>query len=178
METRKIMFAVPVVLVVLGAAAYAFSSTSGSPNTGETLNWTDIEVEDVRTGDTYRISQFDKPVLVETFAVWCPTCTRQQEEVRKLHEDIGDDFVSVSLDVDPNEDAAKITRHTERHGFDWRYSIAPPEMTASLQKEFGPSVLNPPSAPMILVCEDGKSRKLEFGVKPASKLKAEIENGC
>ena len=65
-------------------------------------DWRDILLRDVISGESFRISDFEgQTVLLESFAVWCPTCTKQQEEVRKLHEQIGDGVISISLDVDP-----------------------------------------------------------------------------
>jgi hypothetical protein len=84
---------------------------------------------------------------------------------------------SVSLNVDPNEDEQQIKEHTQENGFDWRYAVSPTELTRALVQEYGPSMANPPSAPAVLVCENS-TRKLQNGVKPVSKLREEIEEGC
>ena len=80
--------------------------------------WRDINIEDVTTGETFKISDFKgKKVVLETFAVWCSTCTKQQKEIKKLHGRIGEDFVSITVDVDPNdicrdaEDVVEIVVH-------------------------------------------------------------------
>jgi hypothetical protein len=112
---------------------------------------------------------------VETFAVWCTTCTNQQNEVKKFHED--SNVTSVSLNVDPNEDINQIRNHINEYGFDWRYSVAPPKMSRELIKEFGKSIAQPPQAPMVLVCEEG-TRRLPDYVKPASMLEKEVAKGC
>lgn len=163
-----ISFLVLVLLVSIGIALEDSGKT-------ETSDWKEIKLEDVNSGDKFKISELDKPVLVETFAVWCPTCTRQQQEIKKLHE--RSNVTSVSLDVDPNEDQNQIRRHTEQNGFNWRYAISPPEMTRALINEYGNSLANPPSAPAVLVCENS-TRKLQNGVKPVSKLEQEVQEGC
>jgi peroxiredoxin len=132
-------------------------------------------LEDVNSGETFTVAELEKPVLVETFAVWCPTCTNQQREIREFHEQ--SNTTSVSLNVDSNEDEEQITRHTEENGFDWRYAVSPPELTRILVNEYGTTIANPPSAPAILVCENG-TRRLPNGVKPVSKLQEEVEKGC
>lgn len=155
----------------------AFGSTQ-NPGTTGTVNssaWQEVELQDVNSGEPFTVSELEKPLLVETFAVWCPTCTNQQNEIKKLKED--SNVTSVSLDVDPNEDGQQISQHTEENGFDWRYAISPPELTRMLIQEYGSSIANPPSAPVVLVCENG-SRRLSNGVKTASTLQQEIEEGC
>lgn len=161
-------------LAILGLGFQALPESDTGSNSSS-ADWKQIQLKDVSTGETFTVAELEKPVLVESFAVWCPTCTRQQQELKKLHS--GTDVRSVSIDVDPNEDASKVRQHVNRHGFDWRYAIAPSEMTRQLVEEYGNSIAHPPSAPAVLVCENG-TRKLPNGVKPVSKLKEEIEKGC
>jgi len=146
-------------------------------------DWRDIPLRDVISGETFRISDFaDQTVLLESFAVWCPTCTKQQEEIRKLHEQVGGRVISISLDVDPNEDEQLVREHALRNGFDWLYAVAPPELTRALIDSFGTAIVAAPSAPMILICgeesEDQEARLLKRGVKKADRLLEEIQRGC
>jgi thiol-disulfide isomerase/thioredoxin len=136
-------------------------------------NWRDIELTDVE-GNKFKISDFNKPVLLESFAVWCPTCRKQQEKIKELHEEIGDTVISISLDTDPNEDEEQVIEHQNRYGFDWVFVVSPVSVTKSLIDEFGISVVNAPSAPVVLICEDLSARLLERGVKSADELKEEI----
>ena len=160
--------AVLLALIVLGV-----TQETGQPvSQGQ---WQEIELKDVNSGERFKVAQLEKPVLIETFAVWCPTCTKQQTEIKELKEN--SDVTSVSLDVDPNEDEKQIKRHTRENGFKWRYAVSPTELTQMLVNRYGTTVTNPPSAPVILVCENG-SRKLSDGVKSASKLQTEVEKGC
>ena len=134
------------------------------------------ELKDVRTGEKFKISDFsDKPVLLESFAVWCPTCTKQQQEIKKLHEEVGDSVISISLNTDPNEDETRIKEHIEKNGFDWYYSISPVEFTQTLIDEFGIGIVNAPSAPVVLICNN-EARKLDSGVKDVNELKKELES--
>jgi thiol-disulfide isomerase/thioredoxin len=141
--------------------------------------WMDFELENVLNGEKFKISDFrGKKVLLESFAVWCPTCTKQQEIIRNLHRDVGDSVVSVSLDTDSNEDADRVRIHAQSRGFDWRYSVSPTEFTQDLIGEFGPGIVSAPSVPMVLICEDGRFRKLGGGLKGVEELKEEIARGC
>ena len=141
--------------------------------------WMDAELTDVASGDTFRISDFKgKPVLLENFAVWCPVCTRQQQESKKLEQSLGDSIVSVSLDSDQNEDEARIREHIERNGFDWYYAVAPAAVTNSLIDDFGVSFVNVPLAPMVVICGDQTTHRLRNGVKSADELGNSITELC
>ena len=151
-------------------------------NAGNSV-WLNTELTDVRTGESFRISDFEgKPILLETFAVWCPTCTRQQEKIKDFHEEPGyseEDVVSISLNVDPSEDEERVREHIERNGFHWRYAVSPEGATQSLIEDFGVGITSAPSVPMVLICGDLSHRKLGgFGVRSVDELKEEIAAGC
>ena len=138
-------------------------------------DWRGYELTDAVTGEKFHICDFEnKTVLLESFAVWCPTCKKQQDKIKELHEEVGDAVISISIDTDPNEDENKVIEHVNRHGYDWRFTVAPIEFTSALVEEFGISVVNAPGAPVILICEDQSARLLGRGVKSASKLKEDI----
>jgi thiol-disulfide isomerase/thioredoxin len=144
----------------------------------KSVKWTTFKLQDILTGENFKISDHgDKPILIESFAVWCPTCKKQQDEIKKLHENIGDDFVSISLDTDPNEDASQVKSYTKKHGYDWLYAVSPPSLTQSLIDTFGVQIVNAPSAPVVLLCQDGSSKLLQSGLKSASTLQNAI-NSC
>ena len=186
-----------VIFVVLIIGIIGFFSFSGdkqtNTNTDQNTNkisgniniidWKEYELTDINTGKTFKISDFKgTPILLESFAVWCPTCTKQQNIVKKLHEEPGfseEELISISIDTDPSEDEQRIRDHIESNGFTWYYAISPIELTQSLINEFGNSIISAPSVPMILICEDGSFRKLGgFGSRSVDKLKSEIAKGC
>ena len=186
MVDKKIMYSVVAIVIVVAIFFFTGSSSDSSTGLGGEVvqsepagAWVDIELKDVRTGESFRISDFSgTPVLLESFAVWCPTCTRQQKITRDFDEEVGDSVISVSIDTDPNEDESRVLQHVQSNGFNWRYAISPVDLTRSLIDQFGVGVVNAPSVPMILICEDGSVRKLSSGVKSVSKLKEEIKRGC
>jgi thiol-disulfide isomerase/thioredoxin len=160
------------VVIVLGGCANPEVETTGA-------DWMDIPLKDVRTGETFRFSDFKgKPVLLESFAVWCPTCTEQQKKTKELESRVGDVIIHVSLDTDPNEDESIVREHIERNGFDWYYAVSPIELTNILIDEFGLKVVNAPGVPMILICEDQSTRFLRGGIKSPDDLLSEVEKGC
>ena len=157
--------------------------TLGDSNNPETNNegssWMTLTLKDLNSGQSFKLTDFQgKKILLESFAVWCPVCTSQQRNIKKLHEELGDGFVSIALDTDPNEDEDLVKNHAQSNEFDWRYAVAPKAMTQALVDEFGIGIVSAPSAPMILICEDGSTRFLQRGLKSVNELKEELENGC
>src|SRR6185369_5196832 len=77
----------------------------------EAPKWFAASLTDVRSGKTFSLNDFKgKVVLVETMAVWCSNCRTQQQEIKALHEKLGmqDDLVTLSLDIDTNENEADL----------------------------------------------------------------------
>ena len=190
MVNKALVYVGIAIVVLLGIFLVVGGGGDNGSNTNEIPSvqsepvgaWASIELKDVNTQETFRVSDFtDRPLLIESFAVWCPTCTRQQREVKELHEEIGDSVISISVDTDPNEDEARVLQHTEDNGFDWRYVVSPVPFTQALIDQFGIGIVNAPRAPMLLVCnQDGQqlTRQLDSGVKSVSELKQELAQGC
>jgi cytochrome oxidase Cu insertion factor (SCO1/SenC/PrrC family) len=132
-----------------------------------------VALTDVTSGTDFALGDFKgKVVLLEPFAQWCSTCLAQQREVVRLHQLLGDrdDFVSVGLDIDPNEDAAMLREYLAGHGFDWLYAVAPTEVAREIGDLYGSQYLNPPSAPMLVIDSHGEVHPLEVGLKSAESL--------
>jgi thiol-disulfide isomerase/thioredoxin len=140
--------------------------------------WYGVALVDVNTGDTFKVADLrGKVVLVETMAVWCTTCLRQQRQVQALHEKLGEreDLVSLALDIDPNETPEILKVHADRNGFDWHYAVAPIEVAREIDRLYGTQFLNPPSAPMFIIDGHGEVHPLPFGVKSAQVLQEALE---
>jgi len=167
-------------VITLLTLGFVFSGAVSAQEDAQTLDWRDIPFRDVLTGETIRISDFEgKPIILESFAVWCPTCKSQQDQILRLHQSVGDDVISISIDVDPYEDAALIRDHATRNGFNWIYAVAPPELTRALVQEFGTSIVSAPSAPIVIICEDQhEAQLLRRGVKRVDALLEAIDGDC
>lgn len=139
--------------------------------------WLSAELTDVVSGESFSIGQFEQPVLLETFAVWCPKCKAQQDDIVDFHMEEGfseDDVVSISLNVDAGEDADLVKNHAESNGFEWRFAVSPSDVTQSLVDEFGPGIVSAPSVPMVVICPDGTFEKLPTGNKNVEELKEAV----
>ena len=143
----------------------------------ELPDWYDWELTDVNNGTTFRLSdEQGKVILVETMAVWCPKCLSQQQEVSQLLANLGprEDFVSLAINIDPNEDSATVVNYTQQHGFDWRYVVASNELIDEISSLYGAQYLNPPSTPMLIIDKQGQAHTLPFGIKSAADLQAAL----
>lgn len=141
-------------------------------------DWFSVELTDAQTGQSFTMNDYaGKVVLVETMAIWCPTCARQASEVRNLHELLGhpDDLVSVSLDVDPHEDQASLKEYVEELGFEWHFAVAPLEVARALGNLYSAQYLNPPLSPMLIIDRDGQVHQLGYGKKSAETLQKIVE---
>jgi len=163
---------------LLLTACGAHASTPPPEPASDTPEWFDIELTDVQTGETFTMGDYaGKVVLVETMAMWCPNCVVQANEVRELHKllDNPDDLVSVSLDVDVNEDDASLKEYSEGYGFEWHFAIAPLQVARALGNLYTAQYLNPPLSPMLIIDRNGEVHHLEYGKKTAEMLFESVE---
>ena len=160
-------------MVLLVTACDAPASTSDPKPASAKPEWFDYELIDVQTGKTFTMNDYaGKVVLVETMAMWCPNCLFQANEVRKMHKllDNPDDVVSISLDVDVNEDETSLKDYINEYGFEWTFAIAPREVARALGNLYSAQYLNPPLSPMLLIDRNGEVHQLEYGEKSAESL--------
>jgi thiol-disulfide isomerase/thioredoxin len=139
--------------------------------------WFGYSLTDVNTGETFTIGDFKgKVILLETMAVWCSNCRKQQQEVKALHERLGmnEGFVSIALDIDSNETADVLKAHATKNGFDWLYAVSSTDLSRQVASLYGDQFLNPPSVPMLIIDRHGEVHVLPFGVKSADKLYEQV----
>ena len=140
------------------------SDTMEKPADGEMMtapDWFSIRAY----GCQYRVKSFTindfkgKVVLVETMAQWCPSCKKQQTEVKSLLEKLGmpADLVVIALDIDPNEDQDSLKTYAANNGFDWVYAVAPAEVSREISNLYGAQFINPPSTPILIIDRKGEA---------------------
>jgi hypothetical protein len=97
--------------------------------------------------------------------------------VRNLHELLGnpDDLISVTLDVDINEDEASLKEYASGYGFDWHFAVAPLLVARALGNLYSAQYLNPPLSPMLIIDREGNVHQLEYGKKDAELLQEIVE---
>jgi cytochrome oxidase Cu insertion factor (SCO1/SenC/PrrC family) len=140
--------------------------------------WFGVALTDARTGQTFSINDLKgKVVLVETMAIWCTNCLQQQGQVKALHTQLGarDDFVSIGLDIDPNENTEALKSYVENKGFDWLYAVPPKDVSREIASLYGDQFLNPPSTPIVVIDRHGEAHPLPFGIKSVDDLMKAIQ---
>jgi thiol-disulfide isomerase/thioredoxin len=144
----------------------------------KTPEWFDMELTDVQTGKTFTMNDYaGKVVLLETMAIWCPNCLMQAGAVQKLHEALGnpEDLISVSLDVDSNDDSASLKEYASQYGLDWHLAVAPLLVERALGNLYSAQYLNPPLSPMLIIDRKGNVHQLEYGIKDVEALQKAVE---
>ena len=144
----------------------------------DTPEWFQIELKDENTGETFSIDDFHgKVVLVETMAIWCTNCKKQQNEVKSLYETMGmnSDLVFIALDIDPNENGEALKEYASVNNFSWVYAISPVEMSREISNLYGAQFVNPPSTPILIVDREGVAHPLEFGIKSVEDHQSAID---
>lgn len=155
------------------AAPGSTSAASQRPTAGDRA-WATTPLVDVATNETFRIADLaGKVVIIETMAIWCTNCRRQQASVEEALAQLpADRVVYVVLDVDANEDAASLAAYRTQYGYTGRYAVVPAEVARSLAEDFGNQFLSPPSTPMVIVGADGTVTLTPFGQKSSDELVA------
>jgi thiol-disulfide isomerase/thioredoxin len=152
--------------------------TTDMANMMESPAWFSASLSDARTGQAFSINDFQgKVVLVETMAIWCSNCLKQQGQVKALHEQLGarDDFISIGLDIDPNENTDALKSYVESKGFDWWYAVPSADVSREIASLYGDQFLNPPSTPIVVIDRHGEAHPLPFGIKSADELMQAIQ---
>lgn len=139
----------------------------------ESPDWYSVSFTDASSGTLFSINDYKgKVILVETLAMWCSKCRAQQQQVLALHGLLGEreDFVSIGIDIDTNENLADLKAYVASNGFTWMYAVATPEVARELGQLYGDQFLNPPSTPMLIIDRQDKAHPLPFGIKSAEEL--------
>lgn len=165
-----------------GGSASGRPEPSASPAASEPAALTSdplhtVVLRDVRSGNEFTLGQLaaEKPVLLETMAIWCTNCRAQMHRVVEAHGLA--DFHSVGIDVDASEQPDDLKAYVEQEGFDWPFAVANAELAGLLRDRFGNLVMNPPSTPLAVMYPDGSIRQLDFGGHDVEELVAALTGG-
>jgi hypothetical protein len=136
-------------------------SDGGDGDAATRAAWQTTQLTNPVSGDSFQIAELDGPVVVHPFAIWCTVCSRQNGELGSLGAD--SDHEIVMLNIATGEGGDSVRSYAEDNGYEDtnRLAVASEEMSGSLVDEFGPSAVNPPQSPVIVVCPNGETHTLE-----------------
>jgi len=148
-----------------------------SENTG--LSWMTYSITDAVTGKKTSVAELaeeGRPIIIHTFAVWCPACSIQLKETAKIVLSSPDTYHVLGIDLDPRENTDMVKKHIEKNQFVGMYVAAPPEMTRSMINAFGTQIVQ--SLPQTIVICNKSVTYIGDGVFPEANLKKIISEVC
>jgi thiol-disulfide isomerase/thioredoxin len=129
----------------------------------------DFSIPDI-DGNTVTLSDYDGQVVVLDFmATWCGPCRAAMLDLVPLYDDIGDQFVLISISMYPNLDTVPVLRAwAEEYAASWIHArdLADPPVTQQF------SIFDPPT--YVILDRDGEVRFRHAGPVSSSRLKTEI----
>lgn len=138
--------------------------------------WQTTHLTNAESGAIFTLGDFpEKTMFVELIATWCTNCRAQQGQVRAAREQLGEDqYVFISLSVEPNDTTEGLEGYRVRENFPWIFAVAPTEMVSALVEQFGRTVTNPPSTPHFVISPGGAISPLMTGMHSTDQLVAEL----
>jgi hypothetical protein len=138
---------------------------------GQPLAWQDLPLADVRTGDSFKLSDFaGRVVLLEIIAPGCAPCATQIKEVGAALEALSDDIVAISVDYSAYSKPANVAAYADTLEAGWSFAVTTKEFRAALVSEFGPGVVVVSATPIIVIKPSGATHFTEPGIKTSSTL--------
>lgn len=138
--------------------------------------WLNLPLTDARTGASFTLADFaGKTVYVEPMATWCTNCRAQQNIVRDVRNQLGDDqYVFLSLSVETDITGSDLAQYAERQNYGWKFAVMTPDFLRALTDQFGRTINNPPSTPHFIVAPDGVVSSLSTGQHSADDLVSQL----
>lgn len=126
--------------------------------------WQTMTITDV-DGATFTLDDFHgTPVLVETFATWCPNCREQLQDTNALAAAAGDDVQVIALSIETDLSPDEVRAYAADNGFDdVRFAVMTPELLAALVDAYGNTIANAPSTPKLVIDAMGHAGELSTG---------------
>lgn len=100
----------------------------------------DIPMTDLISGRSITLTDIileKKPVIIHTFAVWCPACSAQLRETTRLTYDYPGRYTVLAIDIDPREEESLIRNHILTNAFSGIVVRAPEQISRDLLQNLG-----------------------------------------
>lgn len=130
------------------------------------------DIQSKKTLTIYELISAGKPVIIHTFAVWCPACTIQLGETTRLLYDYPGEYTMIAIDADPHEAEETVSEHILINAFEGYFVSAPVSVSREMIRDLGTGVTL--SLPQTIIISGGRVRTLGSGVFRESELRAII----
>lgn len=106
---RRIIIGIGIVLLVIGAIFYSLSGgevrTEGSGN--DFAKFADITLTDYQE-ESVSLRKFQgQPLVINSWAVWCPFCRKELPDFARLQQEFGDQITVIAIDRQESLEKAK-----------------------------------------------------------------------
>jgi peroxiredoxin len=128
-----------------------------------------FELTTVDGGTVSLAELLGKPVVVEFFASWCPSCKENAEHLVRVNETFGDQVRIVPIDVDPSESADAIREFVDRYGITWPVAV---DEQGEVSSAYGVGRLSTE----VLIGSEGTIRHVETGVADHDRVVGILED--
>ena len=142
-------------------------------------SWLFSSLKDIATDNEFRVFDLledERPIIIHTFAVWCPACTIQLLESSHLIETNPDTYHLLAMDIDPREYPELVKNHIARNSFSGKFVILSTEDTRSLIDTFGTRIII--SLPQTVIICNNTALYVGDGVYRKEHLKEIIHSSC
>ena len=133
--------------------------------------WQSLTLTDVE-GNEFTLNDFmGKPVFVENFATWCPTCRKQLGDTDTAAEELGDEAVFIALSVETDLSDGDVAEYAADNGFTHiRFAVMTPEFLAAITDHYGNGAINAPSTPKYVIDNHGVAGDMKTGTESADAI--------
>ncbi len=143
-------------------------------------DWMYIPMTDSVSGKDITLSSLislEKPLIIQTFTIWCPACTYQLQETSLLMREAPGRYQLLAIDIERNEDKERILGHIMRNNFSEGYYVsAPDEVLRGLVDVFGQRIIL--TMPQTAVICNETVYLFNPGAIPAPRLQQSLEELC
>ena len=139
----------------------------------------DIPMTDLIRGRSLTLKDLileKKPVIIHTFAVWCPACSAQLRETTRLTYDYPGRYTVLAIDIDPREEESLIKNHILTNGFNGIVVRAPEQISRDLLQNLGNGISL--TLPQTIILCNGTPTILGDTLYDESSLCNTISNLC
>lgn len=100
-----------------------------------------------------------------------------QRSLRTAIPELGyDDYVYISIAVDPGLSSSQLLAYANQQGFDWTFTSASDEFVRAFVDQFGRSAITTPNMVHFIIQPDGSVNRTYQGTPSAEQLIDEIRN--